>query len=183
VKHAVLLAGLLGVAACALQAPAPMTSAGAHVASAKDGALVEYLRQLEALSPQAREAEAARARQIALRDGGATARTRAALALSLQPEPDDATILMLLEPVAASEPEGSEVRPVASFLHEMASSRRKLRESTEAAALRLREEHRAREAEHARAEAERLRAAELQQKLDALSELEKTLSDQRPGSR
>ena len=182
-RRAALFAAVLAAAACALQEPAPTRSAGASTASAPAGALVDYLRQLEALSPQAREAETARARELALRDGTTAARTRAALALSLEPEPDDATILSLLEPVVASEPEGSEVRVVASFLHAMASGRRRLRESADTAGSKLREEHRAREAEHGRAETERVRAAELQQKLDALSELEKTLSDQRPGSR
>jgi hypothetical protein len=183
VSRSLLIALLLAAAACAHQEPAPPASPGANVASTTAGALVDYLRQLEAMSPQARVTQATRAREVALRDGDAMARTRAALALSLESEPDDATILALLEPVAASEKEGAEVRAVASFLHTMASSRRRLRENAEAAGSRLREEHRAREAEHARAEAERQRATELQQKLDALSELEKTLSDQRSRSR
>ena len=66
---------------------------------------------------------------------------------------------------------------MASFLQAMAGERRRLRESAAASGTRLREERHAREVEKQRADALQERAAQLQQKLDALSDLEKSLSD------
>jgi hypothetical protein len=66
---------------------------------------------------------------------------------------------------------------MASFLHTMAGERRRLRESAAAANARLREERKAVDAQKQRADTLQERAAQLQQKLDALTELEKSLSD------
>jgi hypothetical protein len=65
----------------------------------------------------------------------------------------------------------------------MSSERRRLRESAATTGNKLREERHAREQEKQRADALQDRAAELQQKLDALSQLEKSLSNRPPGNR
>ncbi len=72
------------------------------------------------------------------------------------------------------------VRAMASFLHVLASDRRRLRESASA---RVRDERRAQEQFRSRADSAQERAEQLQQKLDALTALEKSLSDRQPASR
>ena len=71
---------------------------------------------------------------------------------------------------AADERKPAEMREMASFLHSMAVERRRLRESAAAANAKLRDERRV-------AEAQKQRADTLQQKIDALSEIEKSLSE------
>ena len=66
---------------------------------------------------------------------------------------------------------------MASFLLLQAAERRRLKEGVAAAGSRLRDERRAHEAQKQRADALQERAAQLQQKIDALTELEKSLSD------
>ncbi len=66
---------------------------------------------------------------------------------------------------------------MASFLQGIAHERRRLKESAAAAGAKLRDAQRARDNEKQRAEALQERAAQLQQKLDALTDLEKSLSD------
>ncbi len=144
--------------------------------------LASYMDRLHGMDEQRLAAEAARQRDLAVRDPGDLARVRAALALSLAPHPDEAEILALVDPVLTQKNAPADVRGVASFLQAMAADRRRLRESAAAAGQKLREEHHAREQEKQRADALQERAAELQQKLDALSELEKSLSNRPPTS-
>jgi hypothetical protein len=59
----------------------------------------------------------------------------------------------------------------------MVGERRRLRESAAAANAKAREDRRAADAQKQRADGLQERAAQLQQKLDALTELEKSLSD------
>ena len=106
---------------------------------------------------------------------GAT--VKAAIALLLANHPDDAEILALMDP---RKEKGDDAAVMASFLHVLAAERRRLRET---AAARTREERRAHEALRSRAEAAQERAAQLQQKLDALTALEKSLSERQPSSR
>jgi hypothetical protein len=94
---------------------------------------------------------------------------KAAIALLLANHPDDAEILSLMDPRKES---GGDVETMASFLHVLAAERRRLRE---AAAARAREERRVHEALRTRAEAEHELPAQLQQKHDALTALEKSL--------
>ena len=101
---------------------------------------------------------------------------KAAIALLLANHPEDAEILTLMDPRKES---GSDASIVASFLHVLAADRRRQRET---AAARIRDERRAQEALRSRADAAQERAAQLQQKLDALTELEKTLSERQPSS-
>ena len=144
--------------------------------------LASYMNRLHGMDPQRLAAEAARQRAIVASHDDDVARVRAAVALSLVPHADETEILALLDPVLAHPGARADVRGVASFLHAMATDRRRLRESAAAAGQKLREEHHAREQEQQRANAMQERATELQHKLDALSELEKSLSDRPPTS-
>jgi len=146
-------------------------------AAAPASELADYLASLRGLGESRLAAEAARQREAAAREPGDVARVKAAIALSLAPHADEAEVLALVEPVAAKASAPAEVRGMASFLQAMAQDRRRLRESAAAAATHLREERHAREAERQRAEALQERAAQLQQKLDALSDIEKSLSN------
>jgi hypothetical protein len=100
-----------------------------------------------------------------------------AIALSLTAQADEAEIIGLVEPVARRDGADDDVRAMASFLHIQASERRRLRESATAANTRLRDERKAAEAQKQRADALQERAVQLQQKIDALTEIEKSLSD------
>ena len=171
---------LLALAACAsserpvaVSEPAP--AAPAHSRASRD--LVEYLAELRGLNEPGLAREIARQRQVLARDASDVSRTRLAMALTLSPQGDDGEILGLVDPVARKETTPPEVRAMASFLHTMASERRRLKESAAAANAKLREERRAVEAQKQRADTLQERAAQLQQKLDALTELEKSLSD------
>jgi len=127
--------------------------------------------------------EIARQRQLLSREGSDVARTRLAIALTLSAPADEAEILGLVDPVARKDTAPADVRAVASFLHSIVSDRRRLRESATAANARLRDERRAVEAQKQRADTLQERAAQLQQKLDGLTELEKSLSDRPSQSR
>jgi hypothetical protein len=76
-----------------------------------------------------------------------------------------------------------DVRALASFLLVQSAERRRLKEGVAAAGGRLREERRAHEAQKQRADALQERAAQLQQKMDALTELEKSLSERQVPTR
>jgi hypothetical protein len=150
------------LAACATDKPAPATAARGSSA----GELVKYLAQIRGLSETALGAEAARQR----REATDLARVKAALALALSAQADEAEILALVEPVTRHEESDPDVKAMAGFLQALATERRRLKQNAAAAGTRLKEEQRA-------AEAQKLRADALQQKLDALTELEKSLSD------
>jgi hypothetical protein len=145
--------------------------------------MMAYLGRLRAMSEGALAAETARQKQLAARNADDLTRLKAALALSLSPQGEDADILALVDPVAKRAGADSDVRAMASFLQVLASERRRLRDSATAARNNLREERRALEAQKQRADTLQERAAQLQQKLDALTELEKSLSDRPPPSR
>jgi chromosome segregation ATPase len=90
----------------------------------------------------------------------------------------------MMEPVARKAGVDDDVRAMASLLLVQSAERRRLKEGVAAAGGKLRDERRAHEAQKQRADAlqERAsqlqeRAAQLQHKLDALTELEKSLSD------
>lgn len=143
------------VTTAAAPSPSPATRS-----SADD--LVAYLSFARGLSENALAAEASKRK----RETSDVGKVKAAIALSLSPQADDADIVALVEPVEKRATD-RDVRAMAGFLHVMALERRRLKESASA---RLRDEHRATDAQRQRADA-------LQQKLDALSELEKSLSD------
>jgi hypothetical protein len=145
--------------------------------------LLAYMATLRGMGEPALNREIARQRQLLAREASDMARTRLAIALTLSAPADEAEILGLVDPVARKETAPADVRAVASFLHSIVSDRRRLRESATAANARLRDERRAVEAQKQRADTLQERAAQLQQKLDGLTELEKSLSDRPSQSR
>lgn len=145
--------------------------------------MVGYVASLRTMDEGALVAEAARQRQAAAGEATDLARVKAAIALSLAHPAEDGDILALVEPVAKRDNAGAELKAMASFLLVLTTERRRLRESATAAGSRLRDERRAHEAQKQRADALQERAAQLQQKLDALTELEKSLSDRPSPSR
>lgn len=146
--------------------------------------LLDYMARLRVMNEAALAAEASRARQAAnARDATDLTRVKAALALTLTPQADEAEVVALLEPIAKRDSPGP-VKAMASFLQANAVERRRLRESAASARAVLRDERRALEAQKQRAETLQERAAQLQQKIDALTDLEKSLSDrQNPSPR
>lgn len=175
------LVTLLALAGCAApQHPASVLDLSAITAPAKARApedLVAYLDRLRGLGEAGLAREIAHQRQLFAKDSSDHTRTRLALALSLSAQADDGEIIGLVEPVARKETASQDVRAMASFLQAMAGERRRLKESASAANAKLRDERRATEAQKQRADSLQERAAQLQQKLDALTELEKSLSD------
>ena len=191
-KHAWLMLAVLAAASCAAPAPQSASSPGAasspmaglfRRSSSSADELVAYLDRIRVLGESALASEATRQRNAAQRDGSDLSRVKAALALALSREAEDGDILALVEPVARRSSADADLKAVASFLQALAGDRRRLRESATAAAVKLREERRAYEAQKLRADALQERAAQLQQKLDALTEIEKSLSDRQPPGR
>jgi hypothetical protein len=142
--------------------------------------LSAYLAKLRGMSESALAAEAARQKRAMARDTSDLQRLRAAIALALSAQGEDAEVTALAEPIARREGADANARAMANFLLLFAAERRRLRESAVAARMSLREEKRATETQKQRADALQERAAQLQQKLDALSELEKSLTDRPP---
>jgi len=167
------LLALVGLAACTTfdplsQPPAP-TSVATTTAKSSGEELIAYLARIRTLGESALAAEAARQK----REASDLARVKAALALSLTAQADESDILALVDAPARKENVDADVRAMASFVQALAAERRRLKEG---AAVRLRDERRAHEAQKQRAET-------LQQKLDALTELEKSLTDRQVPSR
>ena len=172
-RGALALAALPFIAACSMfedrATPPAQTRAAvpATVAAPTSGEeLLHYLGRLRGMNDAALAAEAARHR----RDASDMGRVKAALALALASQGDEAEILALVDPVAKKDNGDRDARAMASFLQVVANERRRLKEGASAAGNRLRDERRLHETQKQRADA-------LQQKLDALTDLEKSLSD------
>ena len=168
-KRLALFLAILAAACATTQEPAPTQSAAVMPAPAAAGAsrssaedLLAYMARVRTMPEPALAAEVARHRK----EAGDLSRVKAALALAVSPQSDEAEILALVEPVAKRAGD-RDVKAMAGFLQVMALERRRARESS---AARLRDEHKA-------LDAQRQRADDLQQKLEALSALEKSLSD------
>ena len=173
-KHArsLLACALLG--ACAAPEPAgnnvPVTtaspSASGPAAASQTYAddLMSYLARLRTMNEAALAGEAARMK----RDASDVARVKAAMALTFSSQPDEVEILELVEPVARKQA-ASDVRAMAALLQAMANDRKRLKQRAAAAAGELREERKL-------AESQKQRAEQLQQKLDALTDLERSLA-------
>jgi hypothetical protein len=144
--------------------------------------LVNYLARLKSMNENALTAEATRQRQAAQRDQNDLNRIKAAMAMVISGQAEESDILALVEPLTRRDHD-ADVRAMASFLQGIVSERRRLKESAAAAGMRLRDAQRARDTEKQRAEALQERAAQLQQKLDALTDLEKSLSDRQTPAR
>ncbi len=139
--------------------------------------LMAYLGRLRTMSESALAAETTRQRAAAQKQPSDVAKLKVAMAMVVAPQAEEADILAMVDPIARKETAEAEVRAMASFLQGVAVERRRLKESAATAGARLRDERRARETEKQRAEAMQERAAQLQQKLDALTDLERSLSD------
>ena len=133
--------------------------------------LMAYLARLRTMNEAALAGEAARMR----RDASDLARVKAALAMSLSSQADDADIIELVEPVARKQG-ASDVRAMAALLNTNAQERRRLKQRAANAAGELREERKL-------AEAQKQRAEQLQQKLDALTDLERSLASREAQTR
>ena len=169
-KRLALCLAFLAAACATTKEPAPAQSAavmpapaGAARSSADD--LLAYMARVRAMPEPALAAEVARHRK----ESGDLSRVKAALALAVSPQSDEAEILALVEPVEKRAGD-RDVKAMAGFLQVMALERRRAKESS---AARLRDEHKA-------LDAQRQRADDLQQKLEALSALEKSLSNRPP---
>jgi hypothetical protein len=137
---------------------------------------VAYLARIRDLGDRALAAETQRQREAA-RAGSDLESVKLGIALSLAPPADEAEIAALLEPIARRARADDDLKAMASFLLHQSAERRRLKEGAAAAGSRLRDERRAHEAQKQRADALQERAAQLQQKIDALTELEKSLSE------
>ena len=188
--QALLLLPMLALAGCGVfdqLATAPPSTAPVPGAVEPAGSispaeeLVAYLARLKSLNESALSAEAARQRQAAQKDSSDVARVKAAMAVTISAQGDEADVLALVGPLVRKDARiDADVRAMASFLQGIAYERRRLKESAAAAGSKLRDAQRARDTERQRADAMQERAAQLQQKLDALTDLEKSLSE-RPG--
>jgi hypothetical protein len=173
----VLLAATLAGCAIAPSTPPPSpTRAPAERATAER--LLASLARMIAMDEHALAAEASRAREAAERGTDSFASVEAALALSMAAAPDDAQVLALVAPVlAAYPPVEPEIRAMAGFLQAIASDRRKLRDSLATASAKSRDDRREAQSQRLRAEAQQERADRLQLKLEALTNLEKSLAN------
>ena len=109
-------------------------------------------------------------------------RIKAALQVLSVPGGDEAEAQALVEPVARTGTD-PEAKAMAGFLLALVQERRRLKESAAGANAKLRDERKNAETQKLRADALQERAAELQQKLDALAELEKSLSEKQVQNR
>jgi len=159
----------------ASQAPPKSLSAPPRAPSSADE-LVAYLARLRDLDDPGLALEAARQREAQRQQPGDMARVKLAMVLSAQ-QGDEAEILSTVEPLAR-DPKGidPDVHAMASFLQHLGVERRRLKESAANAGAKSREDRKAYESQRQRAETLQERNAQLQQKLDALTNLEKSLS-------
>jgi hypothetical protein len=168
VKAALAAAALLLGGCAFLERPTAPAEPPATPAEGRTQAdeIVAYLARLRGMGEPALAAEAARRR----REASDLDHVKAALALSLSQQSDEADVLALVEPLARKDNGDRDVKAVAGFLQAVMTERRRLKESAAAAGAKLRDERRALDAQKQRVDA-------LQQKLDALSDLERSLSD------
>ena len=115
-------------AATPVRAPGPAGKTAAEE-------LVAYLARLRNMNDTALNAEAARQK----RDASDLARVKAALALSLSLQADEAEILALVDATARKEDADRDVKAMAGFLQAMAAERRRLKETAASANAKLRD--------------------------------------------
>ena len=169
-------------AGCSMAPPAPVAPESVPVESASAANTAERL--LASLARILALDESGLAAEIAKRQGALAASpshlalVEAAMAIAMAPAPDDEQVLALVAPVlAAFPPAEPELRSMAGFLQGMVSERRKLREGLAAAHAKSREDRREAQAQKQRAQAQQERADRLQSKLEALTDLEKSLAN------
>ena len=179
-RAALVLAAL--AAGCAMAPPAPVPAAKAPVQAAPAAhtadRLLASLARLLAMDESALNAEISRRRADLAANPGDLARVEAAMAVAMAPAPDDDLVAALVAPVLAEFPPAEpDLRAMAGFLQGLASERRKLRDGLAAASAKSREDRREAHAQRLRAEAQQERADRLQAKLEALTNLEKSLAN------
>ncbi len=173
------LAGVLAGCVPLENAPAPAAPAYAQkpvrpAALTETAELMAYLLQVRTLSPSALAEEGARTREALARDHGDAVRIKAAVAA--QGNGDDADVLSLLEPlVQDSSAAKPELKGVALLLYQGAQERKKARDMASAAAARVRDAQKASETAQAKSEQLRKQVEELEQKLNAVKTIEKSL--------
>ena len=182
---ALLLAGCAAVERAMPEAlrPAPAAARERAVQTPSANELVAYMARLRGMNERALAAETARQREMARAHPGDLAQIKIAIALSLSSLTEESEVISLVDPIVRRDGADDDLRAMASFLHIQALERRRHKESATAAGAKLRDERRATEIQKQRADALQERAAQLQQKLDALTELEKSLSDRQAQGR
>jgi len=161
-------------------APVPAAKAPVQAAPAAHTAdrLLASLARLLALDEAGLNAEIARRRAELATNPGHQARVETALAVAMAPAPDDELVAALVAPVlAAFPPAEPDLRAMAGFLQGLATERRKLRDGLAAASAKSRDDRRESQAQRLRADAQQERADRLQAKLEALTNLEKSLAN------
>lgn len=142
--------------------------------------LVAYLARLRTLDEAALAAEATRQRDFTRQSPSDLNRLKVALALAAASQSEEGEILALVEPLARETSNTDpDVRAMASFLHGIGVERRRLKEAAVAAGKASQGDRRAFETQKQRADSLQERNAQLQQKLDALTNLEKSLSNRK----
>ena len=161
--------------------PAPPRERSVQTPSANE--LLAYMARLRGMNERALAAETARQREMARAQPNDLAQIKVAIALSLSSLSEEGDVISLVDPIVRRDGADEDVRAMASFLHVQALERRRLKESAAASGAKLRDERRAAETQKQRADALQEKAAQLQQKLDALTEIEKSLSDRQAQGR
>jgi len=173
-----LAATMLSACATVEQAlPQSLRISRAEPAPSTGTELVAYLARLRGMNERGLATEVSRQRELSRNAPTDLSQVKIAIALSLAPQTDEGEILALVDPVVRHDAAEDDLRAMASFLQVQAVERRRLKENAAVAGTRLRDERKAAEAQKQRADALQERAAQLQQKLDALTEIEKNLSD------
>jgi len=178
------IAALSLLAACAApeRAPAPPPPAPVVVVPAPPSEadqLVNRLARLNAAGPAEQQAEIARLKDSTARAPTDVGRVELAFALTASGA-DEAEILAALEPVTRDGGTASvDVKSVAGFLQGVVLERRKLKEALAAANARVVADRKAAEAGRQKEAQLQEQLSRLQKKLDALTNLEKSLSDRK----
>jgi len=177
------LAALALLAACAAPQkappPPPVPVVVAPPPPSEADQLVARLARLNAVGPAEQQAEIARLKDSTARAPTDVGRVELAFALTASGA-DEAEILAALEPVTREGGTASvDVKSVAGFLQGVVLERRKLKEGLAAANSRATADRKAAEAGRQKEAQLQEQLARLQKKLDALTNLEKSLSDRK----
>jgi hypothetical protein len=174
-RHLAAIVAVVAAGCAAFQGPPPRPKPPPVAAPSPADRLVAALDRVVRMDERGRAGEATRAKHTAAGDPDDFARLEAALALSVASPPDDEAVLALVAPVLQSPVPA--MRAMAGFLQGMSLERQKLREGLAAASAKARDDRRDAHAQKLRADAQQDRADRLQQKLEALTNLEKSLAD------
>ena len=177
------IAALALLAACAVpeKAPAPPPAAVvvAPAAPSEADQLLTRLSRLNATGLAEQQAEVARLKESTARAPSDVGRVELAFALTASGA-DESEILAALEPVTREGGTASvDVKSVAGFLQGVILERRKLKEGLAAANARASADRKSVDASRQKEAQLQEQVSRLQKKLDALTNLEKSLSDRK----